>query len=52
MISGVLGDFPLTRDIWTVTSQMRIWQETDRALEKKGGIENGRNKNRVDKKCG
>jgi len=31
---------------------MRIWQETDRALEKKGGIENGRNKNRVDKKCG
>ena len=25
MISGVLGDFPLTRGIWTVTSQMRIW---------------------------
>ena len=51
-LSGVSGAFPLTRGILAVTSQMRIWQETDRALEKKGGIENGRNKNRVDKKCG
>ena len=46
-LSGVSGAFPLTRGILTVTSQMRIWQETDRALEKKGGIEHGRNKNRV-----
>lgn len=27
-LSGVSGAFPLTRGILTVTSQMRIWQET------------------------